>query len=157
MYLYIGNDCQPRRRGISSSAGLSSQLSVQCSNLGPLKKQRKYSPSAKQASDGPLPEALSADADLGEEEAYASSCSSDAEEESELVQELEEEVHRLHDQVSGKRRMAAWTTKHMQVLQLMFHTECPLTYVGCTSGPLCTHYKWEGIQRMLWWSAARQM
>ena len=81
---------------------------MQCSNLGPLKNQRKYSPSAKQASDAaPLPEALSADADLGEEEAYASSCSSDAEEESAVVQELQEEVRHLHDQVSGEKRMAA--------------------------------------------------
>jgi len=81
---------------------------VQCSNLGPLKKQRKYSPSAKQASSAaPLPEALSADAEVGEQEAYASSCSSDAEEESEVVQVLEEEVRRLHDQVSGEKRMAA--------------------------------------------------
>jgi len=78
---------------------------VQCSNLGPLKNQRKDSPSAKQASNAaPLPEALSVDADLGEQEAYASSCSSDAEEESEVVQELEEEVRRLHDQVSAKKR-----------------------------------------------------
>ena len=81
---------------------------MQCSNLGPLKKQRKHSPSAKQASDAaPLPEALSVDADLGKEEVYASRCSSDAEEESEVVQELEEEVRCLHDQVSGKKRMAA--------------------------------------------------
>ncbi len=76
--------------------------------MGPLKKQRKCSPSAKPASDAaPLPEALSADAEVGEEEAYASSCSSDAEEESEVVQELEEEVRCLHDQVSGKKRLAA--------------------------------------------------
>jgi len=84
---------------------LSSQLNVQCSNLGPLMKQRKDSPSAKQASNAaPLPEALGPlDADLGEQEAYASSCSSDADEkESEVVHELEEEVRRLHDQVSGE-------------------------------------------------------
>ncbi len=106
---------------------LSSQLNVQCSNLGPLMKQRKDSPSAKQASNAaPLPEALGPlDADLGEQEAYASSCSSDADEkESEVVHELEEEVRRLHDQVSGEKQQhgcLCLTTKHMQVLQSLFH------------------------------------
>lgn len=92
---------------------------MQCSNLGPLKKQRKDCPSAKQASDAaPLSEALSGDADLGEQEAYASSCSSDADEESEVVQELEEEVRRLHDQV----RCMVW--------QHGSYTTCLTTYAG---------------------------
>ncbi|KAL0031011.1 hypothetical protein WJX79_008907 [Trebouxia sp. C0005] len=86
------------------------------SNLGPLKKQRKDCPSAKQASDAaPLSEALSGDADLGEQEAYASSCSSDADEESEVVQELEEEVRRLHDQlVAAEERCALAETEIRQ-------------------------------------------
>ena len=127
---------------------------MQCSNLGPLKKQRKGSPSAKQASDAaPPPEALSTDADPGEQEAYASSCSSDAEEESAVVQELEEEVRRLHDQVSGQKQQhgcLCLTANTCRSCSLCSTQSVPWRMLLVRSGPSCAQFKWEGIQRILW-------
>ena len=119
-----------------------------CSNLGPVKKQKKgSSPETKQHSQAlgmPDPaEVLSSGVSQGEQGGRASSWSSDEEEGGEqmtdVVQELEEEVQRLHDQVPCRVHVSKcckchahsyWTARLVCAKLLRQHTACT-TSLAC--------------------------